>query len=72
MLLFPLAAVLGPVSGMCRGGRFRRLAAVRLRAPVLVWTAVAIQTGLGMTGRTAWPFGGRFGILLATYLAVGA
>lgn len=72
MLLFPLAAILGAVSGMCRGGRFRRLAAVRLRAPVLVWTAVAIQTGLGVTGRMAWPFGGRFGILLATYLAVGA
>lgn len=72
MLLFPLAALAGAVFGRLREGRLASLGAVRLRAPALVWLAVAIQVGLGVTGPMAWPFGGRFAILVGTYLAVGA
>ncbi len=72
MLLFPLAALAGAALGRSRGGRLAGLGAVRLRAPALVWVAVAIQALLGVTGPMAWPFGGRFPILVATYLAVGA
>lgn len=72
MPLFPLAALVGAVSGKCRGGRLEAITRVRLRAPGLVWLAAVIQTGLGVTGALAWPFGGRFPILVATYAAVGA
>lgn len=72
MLLFPLAALVGALFGKGRGGRLKGIGELRLRAPGLIWLAVAIQTGLGVTGAMAWPFGGRFPILLATYAAVGA
>ncbi len=72
MLLFPLAALAGAASATVRGGRLGGLAAARLRAPGLVWVAVAIQAWLGATGSLAWPLGGRFPILVATYVAVGA
>lgn len=72
MFLFPLAAVVGAVAGRCAGGRLAHVSGLRLRAPLLVWAALAIQAALGVTGPLAWPFGGRFPILVATYLAVGA
>lgn len=71
MLLLPLAAAAGAVLGWCRGGRLGRLAGLRLRTPILVWSAVAVQAWLGVTGSMAWPFAGRFPALVLTYLAVG-
>ncbi len=71
MLLFPLAAVVGAALAKTRGGRLASLADLRLRAPVLVWSAAAVQIWLGVTGPMAWPLGHRFAVLVLTYLAVG-
>lgn len=67
MLLFPLAFVVGVSLGRLRGGRFRSLSTLRLRATGLVVLAVVVQFGLGAVASDAW----RYVALVASYGLMG-
>src|SRR6185295_830321 len=70
MALFALAGLGGAAVGLVRGGRPRRLLALRLRWAPLVWACLAAQVLLGATGDAPHP-GLRDLALLASYAGIG-
>ncbi len=71
MLLFPLAAVVGAAVGKSRGGGLANLVSHHLRAPALVWSALAMQVWLATTSPGSWSASGRFAVVVASYVAAG-
>lgn len=67
MRLFALAVAAGLAGGYARGGRFGCLGRLRLRAPVLVGTALALQAGAGLVAPSR-----RLVLVAASYVLVGA
>jgi hypothetical protein len=70
MALFALAGLGGAAVGLVRGGRARRLLALRLRCGPLVWACLAAQVLLGATGDGPHPVV-RDVALVASYAGVG-
>ena len=72
MLIFTVAALTGVAAGFLLGGRLAALADVRLRAPVVVWMALAFQLALGLGPLRSLPDGLRFGLVATSYGMLGA
>ena len=72
MLIFALAILVGAVAGLLLGGRFANLAAVHLRVPVLVWTALGVQLALGLAPLRSLPDEARFALVVGSYAMIGA
>ena len=70
MALFALAGLGGAAVGLVRGGRPRRLLALRLRWTPLVWACLAAQVLLGATGDGPHPLV-RDLALVASYAGTG-
>lgn len=72
MTLFLLPIAAGVVLGLARGGRLGGLADLGLRAPGLVFAALAAQAALGTGPARALSEGVRASAVVASYAAVGA
>jgi hypothetical protein len=70
VVLLALAVLGGAAVGLLRGGRFRRLHAVRLRAVPLVWAALGAQLVPGI-GSSPPPEAVRDALVVASYAGVG-
>ncbi len=66
MLMFVAGAACGTGVGLLRGGRLGRLAELRLRAPLLVATALLLQAGAGLL-----PANRRLASVALSYVLVG-
>lgn len=67
MLLLPVALAAGAGVGYLFGGRLRHLAGLRVRAPVLLGLALALQVGVSLA-----PADARFPVVAFSYALVGA
>lgn len=71
MLLFPLALLLGVLTGAAAGGRVGTLAKLRLRLPGIVIVALAAQMLLMTKAGADLPGGAHVVLLGASYVAAG-
>lgn len=72
MLLFPLALLLGVLTGAAAGGRVSTLTRLRLRLPGIVIVALAVQMVLMTKAGAGLPEGLHLVLLGASYVAAGA